>query len=312
MTVSGAKSEATLELKHVLYDEPAPSIARITLNRPERRNAQGLDMLHSVDRALKYACGNGEISVIILAAAGSDFSAGHDLAFEAGYDPGGYDRVSMWGEFQANGAEGFFGLEKEMYLDLTERWRNAPKPTIAQVQGSCIAGGNMLAWACDLIIAGEDATFQDNTLDMGVCGAEFFNHPFEMGVRKAKEWLFTSGKLTAEEARERGMVNRVVANDVLEDRTLALATEIAEKPLFALKTTKEALNAAQDMMGRRNAMSTSFALHQLTHSHNMIVHGFPVDISRFPDKIQKAIQDYLKQSGGDPFNIWPKDRMPPA
>lgn len=289
--------------KQIIYDTPAPRIARITLNRPETRNAQGLGMLYELDGALQYACGDGGVHVIILAANGSDFSAGHDLKFSDGYDPSDYDRVTLWGQFRAPGAEGFFGLEKEIYLDMTERWRNAPLPTIAQVQGNCIAGGNMLIWACDLIVASDDATFQDNTLEMGICGAEFFQHPFELGVRKAKEWLFTADKLSADEAMQRGMVNRVVKKDTLESEVLALAVRIAEKPRFALKTTKEAINAAQDMAGRRNAMTTSFALHQLCHAHNSLKYRFPVEYKKFPAKIRQAIESYVAETGGDPFGI---------
>ena len=126
------------------------------------------------------------------------------------------------------------------------RWRNIPKPTIAQVQGKVIAGGLMLVWPCDIIIAADDAEFIDNTVAMGVCGAEFFQHPWEVGMRKAKQMLFTSDALSAHEARSLGMVNEVVPRDDLERVTLEMAALIARKPLFALRLTKEAVNAAQD------------------------------------------------------------------
>jgi len=112
---------------------------------------------------------------------------------------------------------------------------------------------------------------------MGVCGAEFFNHPWEVGVRKAKEMLFTSDAVSAHDAKALGMVNHVVEPDELTEFTMALAARIAEKPLFALKLTKEAVNAAQDAQGRVPAMQTSFALHQVCHSHNMQVHGMLID-----------------------------------
>jgi enoyl-CoA hydratase len=198
-----------------------------------------------------------------------------------------YQTVGTWCGFGCAGAEAQMAREKEIYLGFSERWRNFAKPTIAQVQGKCIAGGLMLVWPCDIIIAAEDAAFLDNTVAMGVCGAEFFNHPWEVGVRKAKEMLFTADRLTAADAHRLGMVNHVVANAQLVDFTLALAQRIAQKPLFALKLTKEAVNTAQDGQGRVTAMQTSFALHQLAHSHNMGVHGMLVDPAGIAPSVAK-------------------------
>jgi enoyl-CoA hydratase len=169
--------------------------------------------------------------------------------------------------------------EKEIYLGFSERWRNIPKPTIAAVQGKVIAGGLMLVWPCDIIVAADNAEFIDNTVAMGVCGAEFFHHPWEVGVRRAKEMLYTSDAVTADDAFRLGMVNHVVALDELQPFTMALAEKIAARPLFALKMTKEAVNAAQDNQGRPQALATSFALHQLCHSHNQQVHGMAIDPS---------------------------------
>lgn len=287
----------------ITYDEPLSRVARIRLNRPQTRNAQNLDMLYEIDRAFQLACRNPDIHVLIVGAHGPDFSSGHDLAFSSGYYPGRYDNVSLWGEFQAPGAEGLLGVEKELYLELTERWRNAPKPTIAQVQGRCIAGGNMLVWACDLVVAAEDASFRDHTIDMGMCGAEFFNHPYEMPMRRAKEFLLTGEPMLAEEAARLGMVNRVVPREQLEDATLQLAEVIAGKQLFALKTTKEALNSAQDQMGRKQAMNTAFALHQLCHAHNMLRYDFPIDYSQLHPKVRKTITAFIAAGKGDPLGV---------
>ena len=158
--------------------------------------------------------------------------------------------VGTWCGFGCEGAEAQMAREKEMYLGFSERWRNLPKPMLAEVQGKVIAGGLMLVWPCDIIIAADNAEFIDNTVAMGVCGAEFFQHPWELGVRKAKEMLFTSDVVSAQEALALGMVNRVVPLDLLTETTMDLAARIAERPLFALKLTKEAVNAAQDAQGR--------------------------------------------------------------
>ncbi|BBZ10028.1 enoyl-CoA hydratase [Mycobacterium branderi] len=266
------------EFETLLYEQPAEKIARIVLNRPEARNAQSMRMLYELNDAFDLAAQDDSVSVIILAANGPHFSAGHDLrerdALQVVAD---HQRVGTWCGFGCAGAESQMAFEKEMYIGLSERWRNLPKPTIAAVQGKVIAGGLMLVWPCDLIVAADDALFQDNTVSMGVSGAEFFNHPFEVGVRKAKEMLFTSDFLTAAEVHRLGMVNHVVPLAELESFSLQLASRIAEKPLFALQLAKEAVNVAQDNQGRVNAMQTSFAYHQLCHSHNQQVHGMIID-----------------------------------
>lgn len=264
----------------ILYEQPAPHVARILLNRPEARNAQDTRLLYALNDAFDRAAQDPDVRVIILAATGPHFSSGHDLRESAAdADMSQYPTVGTWCGFECAGAEGRMAREKEIYIGFSERWRNIPKPTIAQVQGKCIAGGLMLVWPCDLVVAAEDAAFMDNTVSMGVGGAEYFAHPWELGVRKAKEMLFTADWLSAQEAQRLGMVNHVVPPDQLADFTLALAERIALKPLFALKLAKEAVNAAQDAQGRLPAMQTAFALHQLAHSHNMLVHGLPIDPS---------------------------------
>lgn len=261
--------------KLIVIERPAAGVARIKLNRPEKRNAQNFAMLYQLESAYQACARDESVTVIILSAAGPDFSSGHDLK-QRGVLPSDFDFVGNWAEFKAEGDEGRYSIEKEVFLDLTEKWRNIPKPTIAQVQGRCIAGGLMLVMACDLVVAADNAAFCDNTIDLGVCGAEFFNHPYDFGIRKAKELLFTAGWIGACQAAECGLVNRVVAPEEIEAAALELAELIASKPRFALKMTKEALNAAQDAMGRPEATKTAFALHQLCHSHNMQVYGMPV------------------------------------
>lgn len=273
------------EFQTILYETSTPRIARITLNKVEVRNAQDTQLLYELNEAFDRAAQDDEIHVIVLAANGPHFSSGHDLR-ERGTREAmkNYQTVGTWSGFLNPGAEAQVAREREIYVGFSERWRNIPKPTIAEVHGKVIAGGLMLAWPCDIIIAADDAEFMDNTVSMGVCGVEFFNHPWELGVRKAKEMLFTSDVVSAEEALRLGMVNHIVSRDRLTEFTMNMAATIAEKPLFALKLTKEAVNAAQDSQGRVNAMQISFALHHLCHSHNMQVHGLGVDptfIERF-------------------------------
>lgn len=275
------------EYQTILVDRPMAHVYRITLNRPDSRNAQDAVMLYEINSAFDEAARDAGVKVIILAARGPHFSAGHDLRvkdFVADMAP--YEPVGTWCGFSCKGAEGRMAVEKEMFLGLCERWRNVPKVTIAQVQGKAISGGLMLIWPCDLIIAAEDAMFADNTVAIGVAGAEFFNHPWELGVRKAKEMLFTADFVSAHDAHRLGMVNHVVAPEALEAFTLDMAARIAQKPSFALKLAKEAVNSAQDAQGRVNAMNTSFALHQLSHAHNVDLFGVPIDPSGIPGALQ--------------------------
>jgi enoyl-CoA hydratase len=206
--------------------------------------------------------------------------------------------VGTWCGFTCAGAEAQMAREKEIYIGFSERWRNVPKPTIAAVHGRCVAGGLMLIWPCDIIIASDDAQFSDPVVSFGIGGVEFFQHPWELGVRKAKELLFTSDWLSAEEARQIGMVNQVVPREKLQEAALEMAQKITKKSLFALKLTKEAVNVAQDVQGRAQAMQTSFALHQLAHTHWLKVHGMLIDPTGLPPETAKALGARLEKKQG--------------
>ena len=279
----------------VLYDMPIPGAARLTLNRPKARNAQNAELLYALDDAFTRAMRDEEVRVIILAANGTDFSAGHDLRVTLnGEDEARFGIRSASGNFSAPHNEGYIAREEEAYLQLCRRWRNLTKPTIAQIHGRCIAGGLMLAWVCDIIIASEDATFFDPVSAWGANGLEWFGYPWEVGARKAKEFLFTGDTWTAAEAMRLGMVNHVVPRDELEAFTLAFAGRITNKPSYALKTAKQSVNAAQDAQGMQIAMDMAFQIHHLTHYHNLVKYeGKMVDETKMPrmwDKPQAEAQ----------------------
>ena len=273
----------------LIYEIPAPGVARIVMNRPDARNAQNLDMTYDLDAAFSRAVADDAAKVIILAAADPHFSAGHDLRDKTQKQLGkDFPVVSTWGGFDAPGAEGRFAREQEIYLQNTRRWRNLSKPTIAAVQGKCIAGGLMLAWACDLIVASDDAEFCDPVVTMGVCGVEWFVHPWELGPRKAKELLWTAESWSATEAHRLGMVNHVVPRADLGTFVLTLASKIAAKPTFAVKTVKEAVNRTLDIMGQNSAIEQAFGLHHLCHAHNLLQFGTVVDPSGIPPSVRKS------------------------
>jgi len=263
----------------IRYEEPAEGVARIVLARPEARNAQDKPMLYALNAAFDRAAHDDGVKVIVLAADGPHFSSGHDLRDTTPMDD--FDPVGTWGGTALPGAEGYMAIEQEIYLGFCWRWRNLPKPTIAQVQGKTIAGGLMLAWACDLIIAAEDATFADPVVAFGVNGVEYFAHPWEVGARKAKEMLFTGDSITAEEAKQLGMVNRVMPAEDLASETLKLACRIAERPSMGLKLAKQSVNQMQDAQGLWTSLQAAMSLQQLGHAHNQQVHGIIVDPAGF-------------------------------
>lgn len=261
-------------LETVRYEQPDPEIARILLNRPERANAQNVQMLYELNAALDHAARDDEVKVIIVAAEGRHFSSGHDK-------PGSWAleevHVGTWGGYRKPGVEGHWAIEEEQYFGLCWRWRNIPKPTIVQVQGKVIAGGLMLVWPFDIVIASEDATFQDPVVAFGVNGVEYFGHPWEFGVRKAKELLFTGRAITAEVAHRLGMVNRVVPRERLSAETLELARDIARQPMLGLKAAKECVNQMQNEQGLYSSLRHAMAVQQLSHAHNRLVHGTAVE-----------------------------------
>jgi enoyl-CoA hydratase len=255
----------------IRYEQPAEGVARIVLARVDTRNAQDKRMLYELNDAFDVAAQDDSVKVVILAADGPHFSSGHDLRDRSAMSE--FEPVSCWGGFDQPGAEGWMATEEEIYLGLCWRWRNFPKPTIAAVQGKAIAGGLMLVWVCDLVVASDDAAFSDPVVAFGVNGVEFFVHAWEFGARRAKEMLFTGAAVTAEEARQFGMVNHVVERDALAAFTLELAQRIALQPSMGLKLAKQSVNQSLDAQGQWTAIQAAFSLHQLAHSHNMQVHG---------------------------------------
>jgi enoyl-CoA hydratase len=255
----------------VLYQKRG-AVAVVTMNRPRYRNAQNVVMTHALDRAFTAAVDDAEVGAIVLAGSGDHFSAGHDIGSPGRdiHQPFGRVATTWYPHADKAGAENLFARESELYLGMCRRWRELPKPTIAMVQGACVAGGLMLAWICDLIVAADDSFFADPVLKMGIPGVEYFAHPFVMNPRLAKEFLFLGEKLSADRAHAIGMINRVVPRAALEETALEIARRVAEQPRFGLALAKKAINQAEDRMGLRDVMDATFALHHLAHSHNSL------------------------------------------
>lgn len=238
--------------EQVAYETRGP-VAIIWLNRPEKRNAQSRLLLDELDAALTEAKADDAVRVIVFAGKGEHFSAGHDLK-EAQESRGNFTVEERW------------SYEEQRYYDYCMRIWDCPKPTIASVQGACVAAGFMVANMCDLVIASEDAFFADPVVrTLGACAVEVLVHPWVLGARRAKEVLFTGDRFSAAEALSWGMLNRVVPRTELEAETLALAGRIAETPAFALRLVKKSINRTLDAQGFRNALSAHFDTHQLSH-----------------------------------------------
>lgn len=240
--------------------EVTDSIAVITLDRPQAANAQTPQVLKELDEAWMASDRDNEVRVVVMRSEGKHFSAGHDMQ-------GGGD--SSLGPRRVDGVltvDTYYDWEERGYLRYAKRWRDLVKPSVAAVQGKCIAAGLMLCWPCDLIIAADNAQFSDPVGLMGMPGVEFFAHPWEFGPRRAKQILFTAASLSAELARECGMVNEVVPADTLVKRTMELAATVASMDPWAVRMAKRAVNNAVDAMGYSNSINASFDVHHLGHA----------------------------------------------
>ena len=222
----------------VTYERRGP-VAVVTMNRPEYGNAQNSRMTYALDAAFSRAVDDDQVKVIVLAGSGKHFSGGHDIGTPGRDIDQTFERraVIHWDHVDKQGVESRFARESEVYLGMCRRWREIPKPMIAMVQGACIAGGLMLAWSCDFIVASDDAFFCDPVVRMGIPGVEYFAHPWVMNPRAAKEFLFTGDRFSAQRARELGMVNQVVPRADLASTVMGIAERIGAMPRLGLALT---------------------------------------------------------------------------
>ena len=247
-------------------------IVRISLNRPEVRNAQSRGMLVELDDAFLRAEADDTVRVVILAGEGDLFSSGHDIGSkqalrEYSPGPGQHPTMTVNGGTR-QGAEHRMLQEWHYFFQNTLRWRNLRKITIAQVHGDVFSAGLMLMWACDLIVGSDDVRFADVVgTRLGMCGMEYFGHPWEFGPRRTKELMLTGDSLDIHEAHRLGMVSKIFPRDELAERTLEMARRIATVPTVAALLIKESVNQTLDNMGFFNSLQACFSLHQINHSH---------------------------------------------
>ena len=255
----------------VLY-QAVDGIATLTMNRPDFNNAQNSQMTYALDACFRRAVDDDSVKVIVLRGTGKHFSAGHDIGTPGRDINKPFERETLWWDHTNKpGAEQLFVREQEVYLGMCRRWHDIPKPTIAMVQGACVAGGLMLAWVCDLIIASDDAFFQDPVVRMGIPGVEYFAHAHELNPRIAKEFLFLGDRMKADRAYMMGMVNRVVPRDELEAQTYDIAARIAKQPRLGLALTKTVINRVEELQGLRTTMDVAFGYHHFAHAHSQLL-----------------------------------------
>jgi enoyl-CoA hydratase len=300
------------DYKFVLY-EPVDDgrIVRISLNRPEARNAQNRGMLVDLHDAFLHAEADDEVRVVILAGAGPMFSAGHDMGSKVSMEesmpgPNQHPTRQINGGTRT-GAESLMLQEWHYFFENTRRWRNLRKITIGQAHGDVYAAGLMLLWACDLIVAANNTRFADVVgTRLGMCGVEYFAHPWELGPRKAKELLLTGDTIDAEEAHALGMVSKLFPPDDLAERTVEFARRIAELPTMTSLLIKESVNQSVDNMGFHNALNACFTLHELNHSHWAQIHESKYPVALEEDGITNwkeappivpAVKDKVRADG---------------
>jgi len=272
------------EYKYVTYEELEDGqVVRILLNRPDTRNAQNRGLLVDLDDAFGRAEEDDQVRVIILGGVGPLFSSGHDMGSKeamAERRPGpDQHRTATINGATREGTEARMLQEWHYYFQNTMRWRNLRKITVAQVQGTVYSAGLMLMWACDLIVAADDVYFADVVgTRLGMCGMEYFGHPWEFGPRRTKELMLTGDAIDVEEAHRLGMVSKIFPVAELTEQTLAYARRIANVPTMTALMIKESVNQTVDNMGFYNSLQACFNLHQLNHSHWAEIHDskYPV------------------------------------
>lgn len=209
-------------------------VARITLNRPEARNALNTPSLAALQGHLDTAMADPGIGAVLLAANGPVFCAGADLKEAAQAMDGG----DFWSQYD----------RASQSLRIHQQLPRMPKPIVAAVQGPAVAGGCGVAMSCDLVIASDQAVFGYPEVNRGLSAAMVMVGLTQLvGRRQALDLLLTGRLVPAEEAREIGLINMVVPHAELADRALAYTAELAEKSPSALRITKDLYRHAQEM-----------------------------------------------------------------
>jgi enoyl-CoA hydratase len=259
----------------ILYETVEAGIVRLTLNRPEKLNAMSPRLLGELDAALDEFERDPGASVLLIRGAGRAFCAGYDLTAGGDHGPTPYTIT-----------EDRWAMRK-----LVERWQRLwrlPKPTIAQVHGYCLAGATELAGHCDLVFASEDARFGHPAgRTLGVIPTLSL-WPYLIGMRRTKEFLFTGDSMTAAQALDYGLVNRVVPREQLDDEVLAYARRVAQVPIDMLTLQKAATNRFFEVMG-------IYAAEQSASEFDAIAHQTATAKAEFRKMSERGLKQALQE-----------------
>jgi enoyl-CoA hydratase/carnithine racemase len=221
------QAEKTYE--HILFEQD-DNVAYVTMNRPSKRNALSLDHMRELTSCFQEIGESKEISVVILRGEGPAFCAGHDLSEMIGRDPGTYRHIF------------------DVCCELMETIQGIPQPVIAQVHATATAAGCQLAATCDLVVASEEARFATPGVRIGLfCSTPMVALSRAVGQKKSMEMLLTGDFLSAEEALQYGLVNRVVPAEELEAEARTLADKISEASLLVVGVGKQAFYRQLEM-----------------------------------------------------------------
>ncbi len=238
-----------MSYQHILVDDPRPRVRRITLNRPEKRNALNNRLRGEIFEVLEAADRDAEVSITILRGAGPCFSAGYDLSADNKIEQP-YHSAAGPGQWSRHVVEGWFSI-----------WDLA-KPVIAQVHGYAMAGGTELAAACDLVYVADDATFSYPVVRV-ISPPDFQYHPWLVGMRNAMELVLTGDPITGDDAVRMGLANRAFPAAELDARVAAIAERIAGVPAELLQINKRSVHRAMEIMGIRTGIRAGSELQGL-------------------------------------------------
>jgi len=282
--MSEPSAPPTYEL--IMVDDPAPHVRRITLNRPEKRNALNYTLRGEIIAALRAADVDAEVHVSIVRGAGSCFSAGYDLG-------GGNEGQDMpWftaagdGQWPRHVTEGWMGI-----------WDLA-KPVIAQVHGYCLAGGSELATGCDLVYVAEDAKMGYPAVRFGVPDMQF--HAWFLGMRAAMEMMVTGDSISGTEAVRLGWANRAFPEAELDEQVVAIAQRIALVPPDIAQLNKRTVHRAMEIMGLRTAIRSGTEICALGIEQEsfkkFVDEELPLGLTRALQKRDEPFGDYRTTS----------------
>ena len=277
---------------HILLDSPLPGVRRITLNRPEKRNALNNQLRSEIFATLEAHDRDPDVRVTIVRGAGPAFCSGYDLSADNRVDQP-YHTAGGLGQWSRHVVEGWFHI-----------WDLA-KPVIAQVHGFCLAGGTELATACDLVYVAEDAQIGYPPVRL-MSPPDMQFHPWTMGLRQAMESMLTGDALSGREAADKGWANRAWPAAQLEAEVLAVAERVAKLPTELAAINKRSVHRAMEIMGLRAAIRAGTDLQALafqTEPSKAYMTRFKRDgasVSSLLSERDAAFRDYRERGQGEP------------